>query len=111
MAAHGDTKAIMREFLLVGLVRVATIAEAQRGLARRLITAENGRLNETEGLTCKTWARDTCERLRGEGLMVFESWEGVEAGCVALGEGWKEECERNEQPRPVGELGGCGFGG
>ncbi|MCJ1377967.1 hypothetical protein MMC17_001063 [Xylographa soralifera] len=111
ISAHGETKAITAEFLLVGLVRVAAIKEEQRGLARRVITAEDGLLNETPGLTCRTWLRDGCERLKEHGLMSFESWEALEGECNEFGNENAEGCERNEQPRPVWESRACGFGG
>ncbi|MCJ1284172.1 hypothetical protein MMC26_003503 [Xylographa opegraphella] len=111
ISAHAETKAITAEFLLVGLVRVAATGEEQQDLVRRVITAEDGHLNETPGMRCRSRLRDGCERLRGVGLMRFESWEALQGECEGFGNEAAEGCERNEQPRPVWESRVCGVQG
>ncbi|KAK2795122.1 hypothetical protein FQN51_000540 [Onygenales sp. PD_10] len=104
---HGSTVNIMKELLLVGLLRIAQVPESigREGLERALRTFD-GALNGGD-MTCRVWVLKVLGVLRGEGL--FGDVEGgvdleaLEKEVKDWGNGHSMSASRNVQPRPVGE--------
>lgn len=109
MAAHESTKSIFKEFLLVGLVRIASIEEGDREVVDRMARVEDETVNQIEGMTCCVWVKRFCERLRKEGLMRFESWERLEEELVSWGVENNQSSLDNVQPRPLSFSKVCGL--
>ncbi|KAH8671892.1 hypothetical protein BGZ60DRAFT_406115 [Tricladium varicosporioides] len=110
IAAHESTKGILKEFLLVGLVRIASINEEEKkDKVDRLARVEDKTVNQIEGTTCRVWVRRFCERLRDEGLVTFESWERLERELVNWGIKHNQGSLDCVQPRPLWDSRVCGM--
>ncbi|KAK2809689.1 hypothetical protein FQN50_003533 [Emmonsiellopsis sp. PD_5] len=110
---HSPTVNIMKELLLVGLLRIAQVPEemGREGLERAVGMFDGG-LNGGEvgmTMTCRVWVVKVLGVLRGEGLFgdVVVDLGELEREVKGWGNGQAMGASANVQPRPVGELGLC----
>lgn len=119
-----STSSILKSFLLVGLVRVANIntstsavgvtnsdVDADVDVNKKidtLLRSQDDKLNDKEGVTCRTWLFEMLAVLYDEGLLVDvrDGCDGdmhrLEQVTKAWGNEFAEGAARNVQPRPVG---------
>lgn len=95
-----STTAITKEFLLVGLVRIADVDPDNRDKVMNVIRQEDGMLNELEGFTCRIYIKRACERLKLEKLLQFPDWDTLQSEVFTFGNKHVLSAEENVQPRP-----------
>ncbi|KAE8159476.1 hypothetical protein BDV40DRAFT_240565 [Aspergillus tamarii] len=114
IAAHAPESAILKFFLLVGLIRIADFPSSQSILneADRLIRSYDDRVNEM-GVTCRTWLFKVLELLKERDLLCWGKnmdLGDLEREVIYWGNEEAGDAVRNVQPRPVGVSKICGFG-
>ena len=99
IAKHGISKGICNEMRLIRLFCVASVQSSHREVDK-LLRMEDGKVNDIEGQTCKTWLERAIERLRAAGL-ACGSWNELEKNvCRFRNEHW-QIVSMNMQPRPT----------
>lgn len=95
---------ILKAFLLVGLIQIATIpstSSAQETLDR-VCRSYDGHLNDSENRTCRTWLLDVLRDLQEQmGVLNGVDIKSLEKEAMDWGNKYAFEACRNVQPRPV----------
>lgn len=100
IAENYHTAGITKEFLLVGLFRLADAEPCKQNEIVQIIQEEDDNLNDLEGFTCRMYVKRACERLKSKQILDFSSWEALQEETSAFGNKYNEEAEMNVQPRP-----------
>lgn len=130
---HGTTTSILKQFLLVGAFKIASVPPGYEGFLDRTLRRFDGCLNRMEGVTCRVWVLRVLEGLMGnrngsgtgdagdEGscgggcggkgvrILKCDDLDLLEREVLEWGNRFAEEADRNVQPRPVGVSRLCGF--
>lgn len=118
MTDHGQTAGIKKEFLLVGLVRIADIPGEviADGAVDNLMRTFDGDVN-TPGQTCRVWLFEVLKLLQQPvrsslgpvRVLKCDDVEALAAEVMAWGNQHAQSAIENAQPRPVGEsrVAGC----
>ncbi|KAE8380976.1 hypothetical protein BDV26DRAFT_110688 [Aspergillus bertholletiae] len=113
VAAHAPESAILKSFLLVGLIRLADLPSSQAALdeADQLIRSYDNQVNEM-GFTCRTWLFKVLELLKKKGLLCGDKdldMRVLEREVMDWGNEEAGDAVSNVQPRPVRVSAVCGF--
>lgn len=107
LADHSLASDITKSFLLVGLFQIAFIpAEFDVDSVMRSF---DDRLNDVEGLNCRTWVFDVLGSLRGSGVLRCDDLGALEREALDWGNVYAVEACGNIQPRPLGRSALCGL--
>ncbi|OJI85453.1 hypothetical protein ASPTUDRAFT_145072 [Aspergillus tubingensis CBS 134.48] len=106
ISGHGPESGtgILKAFLLVGLIQIATIpstTSAQETLDR-VCRNYDGHLNDSENRTCRTWLLDVLRDLQEQmGVLHGVDIKSLEKEAMDWGNKYAFDACRNVQPRPV----------
>lgn len=102
--AHEDTHAVMKEFLLVGLFRIADVPTGQNGRVDRIIRCFDDTLNTPE-MTCRVWILMVLTVLQrpvdGRRILECDDLLALEREVKDWGNENSMGAANNEQPRPI----------
>lgn len=77
-----DTKGALKEVLLIGYLRIASISSESRSQADRLIESTR---YDNEGVTCRTWVLEAVQKLVDAGLVRCASVKEIEEDAKKFG--------------------------
>ena len=98
----GVTTDALADARLVGSVRLTNLSVGQEGLeaVRRIITAEDEKLNEIVELTCRVYIARACERLKAGGFLNFPDWARLQTEVFVFGNMAKADFADGKGPKP-----------
>lgn len=113
MPDHGVTTAIFKEFLLVGLFRIADVAEKWHPHLDQISRSLDANLNHPTQ-TCRVWALDVLALLQkplhdGQRIFNCDDIPALQQEIFDWGNLHAPSAARNEQPRPIGASALCGL--
>lgn len=112
MPDHGPVTAIMKEFLLVGLFRVADVRPEWHAHVDKTIRSLDDQLN-VPGNTCRVWVLDILSLLQepvgGYQILRCRDISALQKEIFDWGNGHAAAAAANEQPRPIGASMLCGL--
>ncbi|KAI9727694.1 MAG: hypothetical protein M1828_005922 [Chrysothrix sp. TS-e1954] len=98
---HSRTRSIAKTNFLVGLVCIASVSQKDVEQIESIITAEEGVLNQTPGLTCRMYCLRACERLAKGAMIAYTSLSSLEREILDFGNLHNADAEQNLHPRPI----------
>ncbi|EMD31211.1 hypothetical protein CERSUDRAFT_163292 [Gelatoporia subvermispora B] len=98
IAEHGPTRDIMKQFLLMGLMKIAVVTYEHSQSLQDIITAVP---YNSPNVTCRTWVLDALRHTISSGIVPEFSLEQVEIDAKAFGSSQFDDTARNVQPRPT----------
>lgn len=111
---HGVVRAVSKEFLLVGLFKIADVPAGQEEYLDQAMRSFDDRLNIPE-TTCKVWLLWIANILQrpndGQRILKTDDSDALEREIKEWGNTHAMSAARNEQPRPVGASLICGLRG
>ena len=112
MSDHGPVTEILKEFLLVGLFRVADVRPELYNHIDKTIRSLDDRLN-VPGNTCRVWVLDIIALLQepvgGYQVLRCRDISALQQEIFDWGNERAAAAAANEQPRPVGASMICGL--
>ncbi|KAJ5700922.1 hypothetical protein N7493_011968 [Penicillium malachiteum] len=110
--AHEDTHAVMKEFLLVGLFKIADISPKHEEKIDPIMRTFDGQLNRPE-ITCRVWLLWVLDILQhtddGDRIVKCDTLNDLEAEIKDWGNQHAMSAANNVQPRPAGASLICGL--
>ncbi|KAJ5272682.1 hypothetical protein N7478_007807 [Penicillium angulare] len=104
IADHSDIRFIMKEFLLVGLFKIADVPHGQEDFLDQTMRTFDDKLNTPE-TTCRVWILwvfDILQQPRdGQRILKSNDLAKLEIEIKEWGNQCAMSAARNEQPRPV----------
>ncbi|KAK8203088.1 hypothetical protein HDK77DRAFT_486552 [Phyllosticta capitalensis] len=104
LAEHGVTKAVLKEFLIVGLIQIANVPEGLEDHIDKKCRSLDSTLNQ-EGITCRTWLFKVLKLLQApvDGKIPFPcaDLDALEREVKDWGNANLKSAIDNVQPRPV----------
>ena len=96
------TTGALADNALVGLVRLTNLG-GDRDVSeavRRIITAEDDRLSEIVGLTCRIYVARACGRLKAGCFLDFPDWPQLQTEFFDFGNSAKADFSDGKGPKP-----------
>ncbi|KAJ5242779.1 uncharacterized protein N7469_001106 [Penicillium citrinum] len=109
---HGSTVAIMKQFLLVGLFRIADVPEELYPHLDRTFRSQDANLNHPTQ-TCRVWLLHLLSQLQrpvdGKTIIECDDLSALQQEILDWGNLHAMSAAANEQPRPIGASNLCGL--
>ena len=109
---HGSTVAIMKQFLLVGLFRIADVPEELHPHLDRTFRSQDANLNHPTQ-TCRVWLLHVLSELQklvdGKRILKCDDLSALQQEILDWGNLHAMSAAANEQPRPIGASTLCGL--
>ncbi|KEQ61992.1 uncharacterized protein M437DRAFT_50550 [Aureobasidium melanogenum CBS 110374] len=113
LADHAVAKGVLKDFLLVGLVQIATIPPDFMDNVDSIFRTYDNQVNQIPGLTCRTWIFHVLELMQkpqgGRVILKCDDLAALEREVLDWGNVNAQSASRNEQPRPLYRSSLCGF--
>ncbi|OCH89361.1 hypothetical protein OBBRIDRAFT_667755 [Obba rivulosa] len=98
IAEHEQTNSIMKQFLLIGLMKFASIRpDAVKALHDTIVAVPYN----APGINCRTWVLDAIQAVMSAGLIHHFSLDQLETEAKVFGFNQFDAAVQNVQPRPV----------
>lgn len=100
LSGHESAANILSENYLCVLIEIATIPVETHERLEQIMKSLDSTLNQTPGITCRTWLLMILAKLVEAGLMEIDVAE-LEKECYDFGNGFSLATAMNVQPRPL----------